>query len=122
VMGNQNRDSCLALGKALAEALAGKNALIVASSDLSHFHNQQKANTLDTGVVERISGFDPDGLLSDIASHKCEACGAGPIASAMYAARDLGAAAAENLYYATSGETSGDFSQVVGYTAGIFYR
>ena len=122
VMGSQDRDCCLALGKALAEVLAGKNALIVASSDLSHFHNHEKARSLDMGVVERIDGFDPDGLLDDIARHKCEACGAGPIAAAMYGARDLGATTAENLHYATSGETSGDFGQVVGYTAGIFYR
>jgi AmmeMemoRadiSam system protein B len=122
VMGSQNRDCCLALGKALAEVLDGKHALIVASSDLSHFHNHEKASSLDMGIVERINSFDPDGLLEDIASRKCEACGAGPIAAAMYAARDLSATTAENLHYATSGETSGDFSQVVGYTAGIIYR
>ena len=122
VMGSQGRDCCLALGKALAEVLAGKNALIVASSDLSHFYDHEKASSLDKGVVERIEGFDPDGLLGDIARHETEACGAGPMAAAMYAARDLGATAAENLHYATSGETSGDFNQVVGYTAGIFYR
>lgn len=122
VMGSQSRDCCLALGKALAEVLAGKNALIVASSDLSHFHTHEKAQSLDMGVVERIDGFDPDGLLSDIARHKSEACGAGPMAAAMYAARDLGATVAENIHYATSGETSGDFSQVVGYTAGIFCK
>jgi AmmeMemoRadiSam system protein B len=122
VMGRQDRQACHELGDALAGVLHDRNAIIAASSDLSHFHTQQTAEGLDMKVVERIGAFDPEGLLDDVSSHKCEACGAGPVASAMIAARKLGATKAENLKYATSGDVSGDFHQVVGYTSGIFYR
>lgn len=122
VMGRQDRETCRQLGSALGSALTGCSGLIVASSDLSHFHCQQTARKLDRNVVERIGGFDPEGLLADVGAQECEACGAGPLAAAMFAAKGLGAARAENLSYATSGEVSGDYNQVVGYTAAIFYR
>ncbi|HUU30351.1 MAG TPA: AmmeMemoRadiSam system protein B [archaeon] len=122
VMGSQDRENCLSLGRALTDVLARKKALIVASSDLSHYHSQKTAQAMDSGVVESINRFDPDGLLGMISGHKSEACGAGPVAAAMYAAKGLGAKHGENLYYATSGDVSGDYGQVVGYTAGIFYH
>ncbi|MFH1071472.1 MAG: AmmeMemoRadiSam system protein B [Candidatus Glassbacteria bacterium] len=122
VMGSQSRSSCRELGRALARVLAGRNALVVASTDLSHFHDQNFAGSLDKIVIGHIGAFDPDGLLDDIEAHKCEACGAGPVAAAMYAAREMGATRAENLYYATSGDISGNYTRVVGYTAGIIYR
>ncbi len=122
VMGTQDRDACEELGQAISSALAGSRALIVASSDLSHFHTQQTARGLDSNVVARIDGFDPEGLLAEVAANNCEACGAGPLAAAMFAARGLGATKAENLNYATSGDISGDYSQVVGYASAIFYR
>ena len=122
VMGSQSRDNCQSLGHALAETLEGRKALIVASSDLSHFHSQETAQELDRLVVECINLFNPDSLLARISGRKAEACGAGPIAAAMYAAHELGAQHGENLNYATSGNVSGDYGQVVGYTAGIFYR
>ena len=122
VMGRQDGEACRQLGEAIGSALAGGRALIVASSDLSHFHTQQTARGLDQNVVERIDGFDPDGLLADVAASNCEACGAGPVAAAMLAARELGATKAESLNYATSGDISGDYSQVVGYVSAIIYR
>ncbi len=122
VMGAQDQDSCQCLAGALVGVLDGRRALIVASTDLSHYHNQQTAECLDSRVVERIDTFDPDGLARDIRGCKAEACGAGPLVAAMIAAQGLGADSGEDLSYATSGARSGDFSHVVGYTAGIFYR
>ena len=122
VMGSQSRRCTLELGRALSGVSRDRKVLIVASSDLSHFHGQDKAQSLDQHVVARINAFDPEGLLDDLERHDCEACGGGPIAAAMFAGRELGAAKAENLCYATSADTSGNFSQVVGYTAGIIYR
>ncbi len=122
VMGRQDRESSHRLGLALAEAASGRQVLIVASSDLSHFHAQEHARKLDRHLVDSIERFDPDGLLETIHEHRAEACGYGPMAAAMFAARELGASRGENLCYGTSGDTSGDFTQVVGYTAGIFYR
>ncbi|MCE5271789.1 AmmeMemoRadiSam system protein B [bacterium] len=122
VMGSQDQDSCQCLAGALMNALAGRRALVVASTDLSHYHSQQRAECLDSLVVERINAFDPDGLFLDIRGSRAEACGAGPLIAAMIAARGLGADSGEDLSYATSGERSGDYNHVVGYTAGIFYR
>lgn len=122
VMGRQDEDACRELGGVLGRTLAGRNALMVASSDLSHFHDQKTAEGLDRRVVERIGKFDPEGLLADVAAHNCEACGAGPVAAVMMAAKELGAAKAENLCYSTSGEISGDMSQVVGYASAAIYR
>jgi MEMO1 family protein len=122
VMGRQDEESCRQLGRALSSALEGRRAMIVASTDLSHFHTQQTARGLDQNVVDRIDGFDPEGLLADVAANNCEACGAGPMAAAMFAAGSMGATKGECLNYATSGEISGDFNQVVGYVSAIIYR
>ena len=107
---------------ALAEALHEKRALIIASTDLSHYHDQEQARRLDQYVVSSIDRFDPEGLLNDISSRRAEACGAGPAYAAMCAARMLGAVKGEDLSYMTSAERSGDYQHVVGYTAGIFHR
>ena len=122
IMGSQSRENCVGLAEALGSVLKGKQVLIVASSDLSHFHNQSVSRELDEEVIAGINCFDPDRLLRDVADRKAEACGVGPMAAAMAAARLLGAQTGENLFYSTSGDITGDYSQVVGYTAGIFYR
>ena len=121
IMGVQDRHMVSVLGKALQKSLQGKNALIVASSDLSHFHDHLGAKNLDMQIVDAIDKFDPDSLLNIVESSHAEACGAGPIAASMVAARAMGAVCGENLYYSNSGEVSGDYHRVVGYTSGIFY-
>lgn len=119
VMGDQEGDSVRSLGEALASALRGTNTLIVASSDLSHFHNAKVAKRLDSAVQEAVQRYDPQLLLSTLESGKGEACGGGPIAAAMIAARRLGGTEAKTLGYTTSGETTGDFEEVVGYLSGV---
>lgn len=122
VMGSQGRESALALSDALVKVLRGRRALLVASTDLSHYHDQERAELLDRRIVERLNAFDPEGLLEDICSRRAEACGAAPAFAVMSAARALGATGGENLCYMTSAARSGDFSHVVGYAAGIFHR
>lgn len=117
LMGDQDRATCEALADALASVCAGKSVLIVASSDLSHFHPYDAAKRLDQVVLDQVSGFDPNGLLEGLAQSRCEACGGGPIVSAMLAARKLGAARSKVLHYANSGDVTGDKSRVVGYMA-----
>lgn len=121
VMGIQDRHSVSVLGNALQQTLQGRNALIVASSDLSHFHDHLVAKNLDMQIVDAIDKFDPDALINIVESNHAEACGYGPIAVSMVAARGLGALSGENLFYSNSGEVSGDYHRVVGYTSGIFY-
>lgn len=121
VMGSQDWKTCSALGEALAKTLAGTSSLIVASSDLSHYHDQETAKHLDQKVIDAVSRFDEKTLYDDMITGKCEACGAGPIVAAMIASRLLGADQAKVILYRTSGEVSNDYDQVVGYLAGVMY-
>jgi AmmeMemoRadiSam system protein B/AmmeMemoRadiSam system protein A len=121
VMGEQDWATCQALGQALSGVLEGKNSLIVASTDLSHFHPYDEAVRLDNIVMDHVNSFDPAGLHSDIASRVCEACGGGPVVATMLAARALGADKARVLEYANSGDVTGDKSGVVGYMAAVIY-
>ncbi len=121
VMGSQDYQTCEALSNAIHEASTGKKILVIASSDLSHFHGQKDAEVLDQRVIEAVSAFDPALLYNRLAKDSCEACGAGPIIAAMLTARKLGAGSAKPLMYATSGNITGDYSQVVGYLAAVLY-
>jgi AmmeMemoRadiSam system protein B/AmmeMemoRadiSam system protein A len=121
VMGQQDWSTCQALGQALSGALQGKNSLIVASTDLSHYHPYDEAVRLDHIVIDHVNSFDPQGLHHDLASGICEACGGGPVVATMLAARGLGADKAKVLHYANSGDVTGDRSGVVGYMAAVIY-
>jgi len=122
VVGDQDYATSESLGQAMAAALKGENALIVASSDLSHYHPYQEAVRLDNVVMDHVNSFDPKGLFRDISSGVCEACGGGPITATMIAAKGLGADKAKVLQYANSGDVTGDKSGVVGYMAAVMYN
>jgi len=119
VMGDQEEATCSALGEVLASALANKNSLIVASTDLSHFHSDKEARNLDGNIRKAVERFNPEMLLSVISSGRGEACGGGPVAAAMTAARRLGGEDMVVTGYTTSGESTGDFSEVVGYLSAV---
>ncbi len=119
VMGDQSADMVDGLGEALAGALAGRNVLIVASTDLSHFHDDKTAKKLDGEFIARLEAFDVDGLMSSISSGKTEACGGGPSAAAMIASTGLGGTGCTILKYANSGDISGDRGNVVGYVSAV---
>ena len=122
MLGAQDWTHCTQLADTLVDVLTGKNALLVASTDLSHFHPASEAERLDHMVTDKIDAFDPEGLSRLLAQHKAEACGGGPVVSVMLAAQGLGANKAKTLYYAHSGHVTGDYSNVVGYAAGVLYR
>jgi MEMO1 family protein len=122
VMGDQNREICNALGNTLAEILADKkNSLIVASSDLSHFHETKKAKVLDDVIINNINNYEVEDLLKNLGCGKTEACGGGPIAAMMSASKKLGAKNAKVLKYSDSGDVSGDKNEVVGYLSAIVW-
>ncbi|MBN2045525.1 MAG: AmmeMemoRadiSam system protein B [Anaerolineales bacterium] len=110
------------LGAALADTLAGQNALLVASSDLSHFYPQEAANRLDQNILDAVARFDPAEVLDVYLNGKGQACGLTSILAVMAAARRLGASEARILHYDTSGTVSGDYRRVVGYSAAVFLR
>jgi AmmeMemoRadiSam system protein B len=90
---------------------------MVASTDLSHFYNQATARVLDMEILRRVEAFDPQAILQAEEEGVGFACGRGALAAVLWAAKDLGADAVKMLYYATSGDVTGDLSQVVGYGA-----
>jgi AmmeMemoRadiSam system protein B len=110
-----------ALGKALAQTLEGHNALLVASTDLSHFYPQEKAKTLDAEVLKHIEAMNPAAVIQAEENEEGFACGRGAVASVLWAAQNLGADCAQIVNYATSGEVSGDYSRVVGYGAAVHW-
>ena len=111
-----------ALGHALAATLRGSDALLVASSDLSHYHPPSIAHTLDAELLRRIAAFDPRGVLAAEQEGAGYACGSAAIAAVLWAARDLGARQATVLRYGTSGDVADDaIDWVVGYGAAALW-
>jgi len=111
-----------AVGQSLAAVLHGQPALLVGSSDLSHFYPDPIARQLDSVILGRIEAFDPAGVLAAEEEGVGFACGRGALAAVLWAARDLGADAVRVLRHATSGDVTGDLSSVVGYGAAAIYR
>lgn len=111
-----------ALGQALAHALQGRRALLVASTDLSHFYPQEVADGLDAEVLRCVEAFDPLGVMVAEEEGKGFACGRGALAAVLWAARELGADTVKVVKHATSGDVTGDHSQVVGYGAAVILR
>jgi len=116
LMGTQSRAEVGALAGALTKILPGSGALLVASSDLSHFHQARTANAMDAVVVDHVERYDEDGLMACLELSHEHACGGGPMVAVMKAARALGATQARVLRYADSGDVGPlDKSRVVGY-------
>lgn len=105
------------VGHALAEILRGRNCLLVASTDLSHFYPQETAQTLDAEMLRRMASFSPEELFSAERTGQGFACGVSAVASVLWAARELGADSVKILHHSTSGDETGDLSSVVGYGA-----
>jgi AmmeMemoRadiSam system protein B len=108
-----------ALGNAIVKIAKDKNLLLVASTDLSHFYSQDVAKVLDQEMLSRIEAFDPIAVLQAEEQGKAYACGRGAVAAVLWASQALGANRVTILNYATSGDISGDTSQVVGYGAAV---
>lgn len=115
---DQSYEAAYRLAQALLELLAGQNVLYVASSDLSHFYTQTRANQLDEQVLDAINAYHVEGIIEAEADGRGIACGRGAIAAVMLACQPC---ASEVVSYATSGDVSGDMGHVVGYGSAIFY-
>jgi len=118
----QDLSSAREVGEAVAKVLAGKNGVIIASSDMTHYEPQESAKRKDRMVLEAVEAMDESKLYSVIEAHRISACGYGPIAALIAAAKMLGAKEAKLLCYKTSGDVIGDYSSVVGYAAVCFKK
>ncbi|MEM2983493.1 MAG: AmmeMemoRadiSam system protein B [Candidatus Bathyarchaeia archaeon] len=124
VMGVQERGTWRRTASILANISteAKKKILLIASTDLSHYYSYEKAKKLDSLVLKNIEDFDVDSMERDFETERFEACGGGPMISVMLASKMLGAEKGIVLRYATSGDTSGDRTSVVGYVSAVFTR
>ncbi|MCH8928312.1 MAG: AmmeMemoRadiSam system protein B [Candidatus Marinimicrobia bacterium] len=117
IIGNINLD----IASEIAESIAGvisaaeEDVLLIASTDLSHFHDQERAKVLDNRTAEYLESMSIDMLYNECENGNCEACGINPLAVVIKASQLLGASNVDILKYATSGDVSGDYKSVVGY-------
>jgi len=107
---------------AIAECSRGKRVLLVASSDLSHYHPRSVAAAMDQRVVSAVDRFDPVGLEIKARRHSCEMCGLAAVETVMFACQKMGYAESVVLRYGDSAEYSGDTSSVVGYMSAVFLK
>ena len=123
VMGQQDLQTSTALAASLIKVISpSEKTLLLASTDLSHFHDNNKALKLDSTFINYVKSNDPIGLAKAITAGKCEACGFGPVMTVMMTAQKLKADRTVILNYANSGDVTGDYSRVVGYTSAVLIR
>jgi hypothetical protein len=126
VMGDQSYESSRALGVALAKLIKSEgkpgDTLVLASSDLSHYHTYDDAVTIDHKTLNALQAWDYFSMSRNFQSRIWEACGGAPIVAAMVYAERMGANQARVLKYENSGDVTGDHSRVVGYSADVFVK
>ena len=120
-IGNQSPDLIKELGNTVGKAFSQMETLIIASSDLSHYHPYKTALSLDQKVEKLVADFDIQGLADSFFGDRVEMCGGGPVLAAMTAARILGSKNSKVISYRNSGDIIGDRSAVVGYLSAVFY-
>ena len=115
--------SCREIGQALAKGVQdyGNEVLLVASTDMTHYESQEVARSQDQLAIEQILALDAKGLYETVARHNISMCGVIPTTIVLTACKELGATKAELVQYATSGDVTGDYAQVVGYAGFIVY-
>lgn len=114
-------EECEELGRAIAGAAEsfGKDVLVVASSDMTHFESAEAAKKKDSLALERMTALDPEGLYNTVMKNRISMCGVIPATIMLVYALARGAAAAEVIDYRNSGDVTGDYSDVVAYAAVI---
>jgi len=118
----QDLSSARKVGQAVAKSLAYRNAVIIASSDMTHYEPQEKAVKNDLAALEAVEAMDAAKFYSVVETRGITACGYGPIVALIEAAKAIGAREARLLCYKTSGDMIGDYSSVVGYAAMCFTK
>ncbi|MDW8083796.1 MAG: AmmeMemoRadiSam system protein B [Candidatus Caldarchaeum sp.] len=116
---DQSLETCVEIGEAVAEVVHGRNVLMIASTDFTHYEPHETVLKKDRLALERIAELDVAGLYRVLESHRITMCGYGAVAALLSAAKKLGAEKAHTLKQATSGDTSGEYESVVGYASCI---
>lgn len=121
VMGDQSKNYIDALAERLISVFS-EDMLLIASTDLSHYHNRKTADALDKIVEQRIADYDFNSLREDLEEERCEACGGGPVVVLMKVLDHFKKSKSVILNRTDSGEASGDTKQVVGYLSAVIYN
>jgi AmmeMemoRadiSam system protein B len=111
----QDSDTAKNIAASIVKVIGTKKAVLVASSDLTHYEPAAVAKKKDSALLECIVKMDNEAFYSTLERLQVTACGYGPIATVMEASLAIGLGRGELLKYANSGDTTGDNSQVVGY-------
>jgi AmmeMemoRadiSam system protein B/AmmeMemoRadiSam system protein A len=126
VIGDQSYNTSRALGAALAKLIKSEGkegeTLVLASSDLSHYHPYKDAEEIDHKTLNALKAWDYFSMSRNFETRVWEACGGAPIVAAMVYAERMGANQARVLKYENSGDVTGDKSRVVGYSADVFVK
>ena len=117
ILRSQDMETAIDVGNAVTEIAKKKNAIIVASSDFTHYEENSFAHQQDKALIEPILEMNVERFYQVLNERRVTACGYGAMASAMIACKNLGAKKGKLLSYATSGDVSGDTESVVGYGA-----
>ncbi|MBN1948744.1 MAG: AmmeMemoRadiSam system protein B [Candidatus Cloacimonetes bacterium] len=123
LIGNQGKKNSQQLAQTLAE-LIRKNReryVLIASSDLSHYHAGGAAREMDLKLADLVQSGNAEEISRLIDERNIEACGFGAILTLLELARILDYKKIENLNYTHSGEISHDHSAVVGYLSTVVY-
>jgi AmmeMemoRadiSam system protein B len=121
MMGNQDAENINILSQVLSDGLKGKNALIIASSNLSTHYSRDKASIIDKIALEHISNFDSEKLNQEFQNGELEMNGGGAIITTMNVCKNLGAKKSKVLLYRNSGDMGNSSDKVTGYVSAIFY-
>lgn len=118
----QDFESCSEVGRAIAATMNAKNALIIASTDMTHYEPHEMAEKKDRKALAALEKLDEKEFYSTIESQYISACGYGPVVALVIAAKIMGAKKGKILCYQTSGDVTGDYSAVVGYASVAFSK
>lgn len=133
-MGFQEYELAQEVGDVVASAAAGRDVLVIASSDFTHVGPQydqmpprgttapEYARKQDAKAIDRILALDAKGFADRVRKDDISMCGYGPVTALLVAAKKLGAREAKLLKYGTSSDVSGDDAMAVGYGAIAIYR
>ncbi len=117
-MGFQDLDSALSVGHTVAKAIAGKDVVVIASTDMSHYVSPALAKKKDSMALEAIKNMDSKGLYEVVRDENISMCGYGPVIATMAA---CAGGKASVLKYANSGEVH-TMAQVVGYASVVIAK
>lgn len=117
---NQERETAVEVGNAVAELSKTKNLTVIGSSDFTHYEQNETAHEQDAALIEPILDMDVERFYDVLEKRRVSACGYGAIAATMVACKSMGAKKGRLLKYATSGDVSGDKASVVGYASIVF--